>query len=185
MPPIALVFSAALAGLLAGCTMGGKETAPMTTGSVAPAVQVEGPLPQTLAYSDAAMIGAAASSGPQASGAGEFEWINAATGSSGTLTDLPTPAPVAQADPSRVCKVFNTIVTSFAGVHKYNGRLCSSSDGRRTVSIDAPTAGNAPAPAFPGAADAAAPVSVPMVRTPMMGAPAMGEAAPPPAFAAG
>lgn len=183
MRPIALIFSVALAGVLAGCTMGGKQAAPVTTGSVEPAVQVEGPLPQTLAYSDAAMIGAAASSQPSGPGAGtdpagKFEWVNAATGSSGTLEDLPTPAPAA--DPSRACKLFNTIVTSFAGVHKYNGRVCRTNDGRRTVSIDAPAADAAPDAALPGASDAAPPATAPVVS-----APAPGETPPPPASVAG
>jgi len=141
MWPIALV----LCGALAGCSMGGPKDVPVATGSITPPVQVEGPLPQTLAYSDAAMIGQAASASETAvaadGGAGEsegsdFEWINAATGSSGTLQGLPTPAE--DPDPSRACKVFNAMVTSFSGVHSYNGRVCSRSDGKRTISIDAP-----------------------------------------------
>lgn len=117
--------------------MGGGKDVPVATGSIAPPVQVEGPLPQTLAYSDAAMIGQAASASDTAASAeSDFEWINAATGSSGTLQGLPTPAE--DPDPSRACKVFNAMVTSFSGVHSYNGRVCSRSDGKRTISIDAP-----------------------------------------------
>jgi hypothetical protein len=131
------LFALVLCGALAGCSMGGGKDTPVATGSIAPAVQVEGPLPQTLAYSDAAMMGQAASAAEaeQAVPSG-FEWVNASTGSSGTLQGLPTPA--ADPDPSRACKVFNAMITSFSGVHSYNGRVCSRSDGQRTISIDAP-----------------------------------------------
>jgi hypothetical protein len=126
-----------LCAALAGCSMGGGKDVPIATGSITPAVEVEGPLPQTLAYSDAAMMGQAASAAEtqQAAPSG-FEWVNASTGSSGTLQGLPTPA--ADPDPSRACKAFNAMVTSFGGVHSYNGRVCSRSDGQRTISIDAP-----------------------------------------------
>ena len=134
MRPIALALCAALAG----CSMGGGgNDVPVATGSIAPPVQVEGPLPQTLAYSDAAMMGQAASAAEvEQEAPSGFEWVNASTGSSGTLQGLPTPAE--DADPSRACKVFNAMVTSFSGVHSYNGRVCSRSDGKRTISIDAP-----------------------------------------------
>jgi hypothetical protein len=141
---IALAACGGLSALAAGCSMGGGKDTPVATGSIAPAVQVEGPLPQTLAYSDAAMIGRAATASETGESAdGEFEWINAATGSSGTLQGLPTPAE--DPDPSRACKVFNAMVTSFGGVHSYNGRICRRSDGQSTISIDAPAVPGAPA----------------------------------------
>jgi hypothetical protein len=131
------LFALALCGGLAGCSMGGPKDVPVATGSIAPAVQVEGPLPQTLAYSDAAMMGQAASAAEvEQEAPSGFEWVNASTGSSGTLQGLPTPAE--DPDPSRACKVFNAMVTSFSGVHSYNGRVCRRSDGQSTISIDAP-----------------------------------------------
>jgi len=118
---------------LGGCSMspfGGGE--PATTGSVAPTVDVARPLPPTLAFSDATKIGEAANAALMlASGTTSGEWINAATGSSGTVqtVDLPNP-------PSAGCRPFSTTVTSIGGVHEYAGAICGSAGGRPVVKID-------------------------------------------------
>jgi hypothetical protein len=110
---------------------GGKD-APITTGSIPPPVQVQGPLPSNLAYSDAAKIGEAANAALfQASGGMAGDWINAATGSSGTIietADLPAP-------PAAGCKPFSTTVTSIGGVHQYSGAICGDGS-RASVRID-------------------------------------------------
>ena len=109
--------------------LGGGDT-PQTTGSIAPAVEVAGPLPSSLAFSDAAKIGEAANAALiLASGGGSGDWINVATGSSGTVetVDLPNPPPG--------CRPFSTTVTSIGGVHEYAGAICGSG-GRARVTID-------------------------------------------------
>jgi len=105
---------------------------PATTGSLAPAIDVARPLPPTLAFSDATKIGEAANATLiMASGTTSGEWINAETGSSGTVetVDLPNP-------PSAGCRPFSTTVTSISGVHEYAGAICGSAGGRPVVKID-------------------------------------------------
>jgi len=104
-----------LASGLAGCgtvsvpidSLRSKE--PETTGSVSGR-----PLPKGLDPSDAQAIaraaGAALSGGPAPEG-----WANEATGSSGSL---------AFAAEAGGCRPFASIVTSVAGVHRYEGVAC-------------------------------------------------------------
>jgi hypothetical protein len=117
--------------------LGGGDT-PKTTGSIAPAFQVQQPLPQTLAYSDAAKIGEAASAVmAQAEGTVPGDWINTSTGSSGTIETVDLSAPT-DADN---CRPFSTIVTSIGGVHRYSGAICQGADGRARVQIADPAKG--------------------------------------------
>ena len=116
-----------------------EENAPAMTGSLGPAVDVERPLPHTLAYSDASKIGQTAAvalwQADASAGAAIAEWINAATGSSGTLED----GGAGQgADNGKACRLFRTTVTSFEGVHRYAGKVCRSGSGRSLVHIVAP-----------------------------------------------
>jgi surface antigen len=102
---------------------------PATTGSIAQPVSVQQPLPVTLAYSDAARIGQAASAVlAQAEGSSTGEWVNASTGSSGTLETL------SSADKAN-CRQFSTIVTSIGGVHRYSGAICPQDGGPAIVQI--------------------------------------------------
>jgi hypothetical protein len=137
---LALVLGAAL--MLSGCSMSlfGGDDAPVTTGSIAPPVQVQQPLPQTLAYSDASKIGQAAVNALWQADKGQAmqpgaDWINAATGSSGTVETGAESS--GAAEPSTVCRLFNTIVTSIGGVHRYSGKVCRSATGS-VVQIEAP-----------------------------------------------
>lgn len=134
----------ALAGCLGlgGCSVmsvfwDSAEREPATTGSIAAAelaVEVQEPLPQRLAYSDAAKIGqSAAAALKQAEGGTRTDWINAATGSSGTLVDVKDDDTL-EGTPA-ACRHFNTIVTSFTGVHRYSGRICSAGHGRPVVQL--------------------------------------------------
>lgn len=105
--------------------------APQTTGSIAEPVSVQQPLPATLAYSDATRIGQAASAVlAQAQGAAAEEWVNASTGSSGTLQ-----AEAGKAG-SENCRHFSTIVTSVGGVHRYSGAICRNDTGAAIVQLD-------------------------------------------------
>ena len=120
---------------LAGCSMSmfGGGDQPQTTGSIAQAVAVQGPLPKTLAFSDATKIGEAARVAMlQAQGAGSGDWINSATGSSGTIQTVELPAP----PDSSQCRPFSTTVTSIGGVHEYAGALCPDLSGRARLTID-------------------------------------------------
>ena len=106
------------------------EAPPETTGSIAPPVAVQQPLPPTLAYSDAARIGQAATAVlAQAEGGSTEEWINSSTGSSGTVQTETS----AGADN---CRQFSTIVTSVSGVHSYSGAICQQPNGPSLVQID-------------------------------------------------
>lgn len=110
----------------------GGDNTPQTTGSIAPPLQVQQPLPQTLAYSDATKIGEAATAVlAQAEGGTSEEWINVSTGSSGTIVAASGDA----AGPGN-CRPFSTIVTSIGGVHQYSGEICQGGDGRSVVQID-------------------------------------------------
>ncbi|MGH6923254.1 MAG: RT0821/Lpp0805 family surface protein [Propylenella sp.] len=103
---------------------------PATTGSIDPPVEVARPLPPTLSYSDAARIGQAARAALwQAEGGGPEEWVNARTGSSGTLT-----AGSRTGSPPD-CRPFSTSVTSLAGVHQYSGMLCRSGETKTVLNI--------------------------------------------------
>lgn len=128
---------------LPGCSMsvpmlGGGKDAPAVTGSLATPVMVQQPLPQTLAYSDATKIGQTAMSAvwqvekgqADKNAAGGGEWINSATGSSGTIE-----TGTAGADG---CRAFNTMVTSIGGVHRYSGQVCRAGNGSPTVRIETP-----------------------------------------------
>jgi hypothetical protein len=126
--------------MLAGCSMSvpmlGSNDGPATTGSIAAPVDVQKPLPQTLAYSDAAKIGqAAAATLGQAEGGEGADWVNSATGSSGTVEASGT---VDETAGKQSCGAFNTLVTSIGGVHQYSGKICRAENGRSTVAIDAP-----------------------------------------------
>ena len=108
--------------------LGGNDT-PRTTGSIAPPLDVQRPLPPTLAYSDATKIGEAAGAVlAQAEGITTEEWTNASTGSSGTIVRVSGAA-------SENCRPFSTIVTSVSGVHSYSGKFCQSGNGRAVVQI--------------------------------------------------
>jgi hypothetical protein len=126
--------------LLAGCSMsvpGVGDDAPATTGSVPVAVDVRQPLPETLAYSDASRIGQAAAAALwQGEGANSSagDWVNAATGSSGTLEQIAALA----GSPEDPCRGFDTVVTSIGGVHRYSGRICRKAGGVSELSIAAP-----------------------------------------------
>jgi len=107
------------------------DSTPATTGSIAQLVSVQQPLPSTLAYSDATKIGEAATAVlAQAEGGSSQEWINATTGSSGTLQGEESAAK------SKNCRQFSTIVTSVGGVHRYSGAICQQSGGPAIVQID-------------------------------------------------
>ena len=107
--------------------------APQTTGSIASPVDVQQPLPSTLAYSDAATIGrAAAAAFWQADSGSGGAWVNRATGSSGTVEG----GAAATTNESGECRPFSTIVTSIGGVHHYSGDVCRSGGGRSVVRID-------------------------------------------------
>jgi surface antigen len=108
-----------------------SDAAPETTASIGPPVAVQQPLPATLAYSDATRIGEAATAVmAQAKGGSTKEWINASTGSSGTLETM-----TADASPSANCRQFSTIVTSIGGVHQYSGAICQQHDGPAIVQL--------------------------------------------------
>jgi hypothetical protein len=113
-------------------SMLGNRDTPQTTGSIAPAFQVAQPLPPTLAYSDAAKIGEAASAVlAQSEGKAPQDWINTSTGSSGTIETVDLAVPTS----SEGCRPFSTIVTSIGGVHRYSGEICHGADGRAKVQI--------------------------------------------------
>jgi hypothetical protein len=119
--------------LIAGCSMFGGKSEPAVTGSLAAPVQVQQPLPSTLAYSDANKIGQAAAAALwQADAVSSGDWVNNATGSSGTVQERDLGPPQAAGD----CRNFSTIVTSIGGVHSYSGDVCRSGGGRPVVRID-------------------------------------------------
>ena len=138
---VAIAFAALC--LLGGCgsvsVLGpSADAGPAATSSVA-SVEVQQPLPEKLAYSDATKIGQTASealrdvdSTATATPASGTDWVNAATGSSGTLVDIKQDQ---TQDVSRPCKLFNTIVTSFGGVHRYSGKVCRGESGRPVVQL--------------------------------------------------
>jgi surface antigen len=132
----ALAIAASLA--LAGCSMSvpmfGSDDGPAVTGALASPVDVRQPLPQTLAYSDATKIGQAADAALwQAESALHGDWVNAATGSSGSVLGS---AGEDDGQPSAACRLFSTIVTSIGGVHSYSGRICRGDNGRSVVQIE-------------------------------------------------
>ena len=110
---------------------GDQAAAPMTTGSIPAApVQVQGPLPPSLAYSDATKIGQAATAALLQANGNQGEWINNSTGSSGTIE------PTVQMADAGSCQPFSTTVTSIGGVHQYSGAVCQQTSGRPIVQID-------------------------------------------------
>jgi surface antigen len=133
-----LALLVAGSGLLGGCSMSMSDDSPKATSSIAAPVEVQQPLPQTLAYSDATKIGqTAAAALLQVDNGQDGEWVNKATGSSGTVVES---ASTEAAELSGACRLFNTIVTSFSGVHRYSGKVCRADNGRSVVQID-PQAG--------------------------------------------
>jgi hypothetical protein len=127
----------AAAALLSGCSvsMVGSSDAPATTGSIRVPVDVKEPLPTTLGLSDATRIGETAALALWEPDAASTEWINAATGSSGTVEPQ---AAAAAAENAQDCQPFETMVTSIGGVHRYSGRLCRGDGARPTVEIADP-----------------------------------------------
>ena len=136
-------FAAGFPLTAAGCSFGalGGGDGPVTTGSLTAPVVVQRPLPETLAYSDAAKIGQAASAAlwqVEGGAAGDWtpedwgpgDWVNARTGSSGTLTAEPGSAD------EKDCRPFSTIVTSLGGVHQYSGTLCREDDAQAVLTIE-------------------------------------------------
>lgn len=126
-------FAAGFPLAAAGCSFGalGGGDGPVTTGSLTAPVVVQRPLPETLAYSDAAKIGQAASAALwQVEGGAAGDWVNARTGSSGTLTAEPGSAD------EKDCRPFSTIVTSLGGVHQYSGTLCREDDAQAVLTIE-------------------------------------------------
>lgn len=119
--------------LLAGCSLQslGARNVPATTGSIDAGVEVQRPLPETLAYSDAARIGQAASVALwQAEGGAPGEWVNPRTGSSGTLS-----VEAEGRHDQSGCRPFTTTVTSLGGVHQYSGTICRAGDARSVLKI--------------------------------------------------
>ena len=124
--------------LLPGCSMsvpmlGNDE--PATTGSIGAPVEIQKPLPQTLAYSDATKIGQTAVAALWQVDNGSGEWVNAATGSSGTVEKN---GGGSKAETSGGCRGFATMVTSIGGVHSYSGKICRGENGRSLVEIADP-----------------------------------------------
>jgi hypothetical protein len=105
--------------------------APVTTGSIAVPVEVQRPLPSTLAYSDANMIGQAASAALWQAGGADMPngWVNQRTGSSGTLE------PATRTADAGECLPFSTTVTSLGGVHQYAGTVCRSAGAPSVLKI--------------------------------------------------
>jgi surface antigen len=131
---LAVAISLALAGCSMSIPMFGSDDEPATTGSLASPVEVQEPLPQTLAYSDATKIGQAADAALwQAGNAPSGDWVNAATGSSGSV--LGSEGEV-DTQPAAACRPFSTIVTSIGGVHSYSGKICRGDDDRAVVQIE-------------------------------------------------
>lgn len=115
----------------------GSGESPLTTGSIAPPVKVQQPLPQSLAFSDASKIGQAAAAALwQAGESSARDWENASTGSSGTIERDPK-----LASGSDGCRPFHTIVTSIGGVHRYAGSVCRKAAGQAIVAIELPPSG--------------------------------------------
>lgn len=111
-----------------------SSDAPATTGSIATPVEVQKPVPPSLAYSDANKIGQAAAAALwQANPAAGTDWINAATGSSGTVE---TSAAATSVDGAPDCRSFESLVTSIGGVHSYRGKVCRAGNGPSVVQYE-------------------------------------------------
>ena len=124
----------------------GKVTAddsPALTGSLGQGVKVEQPLPDALAYSDAAVIG-------QVAGKAAFEtvtddqidWVNGATGSTGTWKAGPQVA----TENTEECRAFGATVTSVRGVHRFSGVACRDESGNLSVRSLSDKPADTPAP---------------------------------------
>ena len=134
--PFILVVSLAASGCSMSVATLESEEAPATTGSIAAPVEVREPLPETLAYSDARKIGEAAVAAiDQAAGGEGADWVNAATGSSGSIAQSVAAEDAASAEG---CSRFDTMVTSIGGVHQYSGSICKAEGGGAVVQIEAP-----------------------------------------------
>ena len=131
--PKARCASAVLVALwLPACSVSmlGSSDAPATTGSIGPKVEVQKPVPESLAYSDANKIGQAAAAALwQANSTAGADWTNAATGSSGTVETR-------EAEATDGCRSFKTFVTSIGGVHSYNGKVCRAAEGPSLVQYE-------------------------------------------------
>lgn len=135
--PIILPLCLILTMTVTGCgsisiPLGGstpEETAALT-GPNGEGVKVEQPLPPALAYSDAAVIG-------QVAGKSAFDevseesvdWVNGATGSSGTWKAGRQIA----GDDDEECRSFDATITSVRGVHRFSGVTCRDKAGNLTV----------------------------------------------------
>jgi hypothetical protein len=123
--------------MIAGCgsisiPLGGsspEETAALT-GPNGEAVKVEQPLPPALAYSDAAVIGKVAGESAFDQVSEEsIDWVNGATGSSGTWKG----GPQITAGGNEECRAFGATVTSVRGVHRFSGVACRDQAGNLSV----------------------------------------------------
>lgn len=93
-------------------------------------MKVEQPLPEALAYSDAAVIGEVAGKAAFDEVTSEqIDWVNGATGSVGTWKAGPQIA----ADEAGDCRSFGATVTSVQGIHRYSGVACRDKRGNLTV----------------------------------------------------
>ena len=134
---LSLPLSLFLVMTVAGCgsisiPLGGsspQETAALT-GPNGEAVKVEQPLPPALAYSDAAVIGQVAGKSAFDEVSDEpVDWVNGATGSSGTWKAGPQ---IASQDDEK-CRAFDATVTSVRGVHRFSGVACRDKTGNLSV----------------------------------------------------
>ncbi len=126
--------------LLAGC---GAVNIPLPslTASEEPASQpaaaqvvVQEPIPETLAYSDATAIGAAAANDLLgAVTAAGVDWENGQTGSTGTVVPLSE----ASRQDGETCRSFGATVISMLGIHRYFGKACQRDEGVVVQSIEA------------------------------------------------
>lgn len=131
--PIVAVLGLALAGCSSISiplgNSGPKQTASVAGAAGAP-VKVEQPLPEALAYSDAAVIGeVAAKEAFKEVSNDEIDWVNGATGSVGTWKA----GPQVSSDDKGDCRAFGATVTSVQGIHHFSGVACRDAQGHLTV----------------------------------------------------
>lgn len=95
----------------------------LATGSARTDVEITAPIPESLAYSDAVVIGQlTARTLVTTMPAEPVQWTNGETGSSGTWA----PASSAPGRSNSECRTFETTVTSISGVRKFVGSACRS-----------------------------------------------------------
>lgn len=146
-----LPLSVVLAMTVSGCgsisiPLGNStpEQSAAVTGPNGEGVKVEQPLPPALAYSDAAVIG-------QVAGQTAFDqvsdepvnWVNGATGSSGTWKA----GPQITGETDEECRTFGATVTSVRGVHQFSGVTCRDKAGNLIVRSLSDTPANVTIPA--------------------------------------